>query len=182
MVAPYVFEGSHCHAATTIVDESRMSWESFAKDASVQLWSRKNGTSVRDKDMIFISQLLNETSFVKSLFLGARSPSLAAASFSPKTAPCRAAATSFSLSQYGPLSSTSCLGTYKFVRYPVSPPSLLSAHLATSAMRLLFASVKSCRIGGPLWLWCTLHSLRSTRLSRRKVLHWSPRPLPTSRL
>lgn len=54
-------------AMSKTVYDSGTDCVSFAKGARVQLWARKDGTFVANKDMIFISQLLNEASSARML-------------------------------------------------------------------------------------------------------------------
>lgn len=58
-VVPLV-DGSHRRAMSKTVDDSEIDLESFAKDARVRLQSTKKGLSVTNKDMTFISQVLNK--------------------------------------------------------------------------------------------------------------------------
>lgn len=52
------------------IDDRGIDWDSFAKEARVQLWCRIEGTPVTNLDVNSISQLVNEASSAeKYLFL-----------------------------------------------------------------------------------------------------------------
>lgn len=63
----------------------------------------------------------------------------------------------------GPSSSTGCWGTHKAVKWLVLRSSLFALLVVTTAMKLLCASVRSCRTGGPLGGQYIYHPPHSTR-------------------
>lgn len=59
----YLVDSFHHHAVSKTVRDSEIDRTSIARGARVQLWFRKNGTPATNKQVISISQVLNETSF-----------------------------------------------------------------------------------------------------------------------
>lgn len=55
-------DGLHCRATCKTVDDFQIDLASFAKDACEHLGSTKTGTPTTNKDLISISEVLNETS------------------------------------------------------------------------------------------------------------------------
>lgn len=57
----YLIDGRHRREMMTgTEDDSGIPWSSYAENARVELWSRKDGRALTNKEMISISQVLNE--------------------------------------------------------------------------------------------------------------------------
>lgn len=68
LVLLHLFDGFHRRAMSKTFDESGRDWASLAKEAGVQVWPRKNDTSVINKETISIPQMPSNGSFAGKLF------------------------------------------------------------------------------------------------------------------
>lgn len=67
-VSFYLTEGLRRRAMSRMIDGSEVDWAALTKNALFSLWARMDGASMTNKQMIFISRVINEVSSARKPF------------------------------------------------------------------------------------------------------------------